>query len=108
MELMMLGVCGPASKRPIMLLDPVYTNYLEFAKRLAIDVITTSRNINVDGSFASINIKEIESNIKQYKPKALVVIPYDNPTGQFLNQDILISLARICIILSISSFRPIS
>ncbi len=112
MELMMLGVCGPASKRPIMLLDPVYTNYLEFAKRLAIDVITTARNINEDGSFASINIKEIESKIKQYKPKALVVIPYDNPTGQFLNQDILIELARVCIqngiwLVSDEAYRPL-
>ena len=112
MELMMLGVCGPASKRPIMLLDPVYTNYLEFAKRLAIDVITTTRNINEDGSFASINIEEIESKIKQYKPKALVVIPYDNPTGQFLNQDILIELARICIqngiwLVSDEAYRPL-
>ena len=111
MELMMLGVCGPASTKPIMLLDPVYTNYIEFAKRLAIGVITTVRNINKDGSFASINIEEIESNIKQYKPKALVVIPYDNPTGQFLNQDILIELARICIqhniwLVSDEAYRP--
>ena len=112
MELMMLGVCGPACKKPIMLLDPVYTNYLEFAKRLAIEVVTTARKINNDGSFASINIREIESNIKQYKPKALVVIPYDNPTGQFINQEILIELARICIqnniwLVSDEAYRPL-
>ena len=34
--------------------------------------------------------KKLNLILKQYKPKALVVIPYDNPTGQFLNQDILI------------------
>jgi aspartate aminotransferase len=28
MEIMMLGVCGPSSKRPLMLLDPAYTNYI--------------------------------------------------------------------------------
>ncbi len=112
MELMMLGVCGPASKKPIMLLDPVYTNYLEFAKRLSIEVCTTARNINEDGSFASINIKEIESKFKLHKPKALVVIPYDNPTGQFLTQNILIELARICIqnniwLVSDEAYRPL-
>ena len=32
MEIMMLGVCGPGSVRPIMLLDPSYTNYLQFSK----------------------------------------------------------------------------
>tara|TARA_B100000029_G_scaffold343106_1_gene335500 strand:+ start:118 stop:1407 length:1290 start_codon:yes stop_codon:yes gene_type:complete len=112
MELMMLGVCGPASRKPIMFLDPVYTNYLEFTKRLAIEVVTTARKINDDGSFALINIKEIEYNIKHKKPKALVVIPYDNPTGQFLNQDILIELARICIqngiwLVSDEAYRPL-
>ena len=112
MELMMLGVCGPASKNPIMLLDPVYTNYLEFAKRLAIKVITTSRNINDDGSFASINIKNIEFNIKKHKPNGLVVIPYDNPTGQFLTQNTLNELARICVksgiwLISDEAYRPL-
>ena len=56
MELMMLGVCGPGSSDSIMLLDPAYTNYLEFARRLAIDVVTAPRVINDDGSFASLNI----------------------------------------------------
>ena len=112
MELMMLGVCGPASKNPIMLLDPVYTNYLEFAKRLAIKVITTSRNINDDGSFASINIKNIEFNIKKHKPNGLVVIPYDNPTGQFLTQNTLNELAKICVksgiwLISDEAYRPL-
>ena len=30
MEIMMLGVCGTSEKKPIVLLDPAYTNYLEF------------------------------------------------------------------------------
>ena len=112
MELMMLGVCGPASKNPIMLLDPVYTNYLEFAKRLAIKVITTARNINDDGSFASINIKNIKLNIKKHKPNGLVVIPYDNPTGQFLTQNTLNELAKICVksgiwLISDEAYRPL-
>ena len=36
MELMLLGVCGPSAKQPLMLLDPAYTNYIEFGKRLSI------------------------------------------------------------------------
>ena len=36
MELMLLGVCGPASKIPILFLDPTYTNYKDFANRLSI------------------------------------------------------------------------
>ena len=39
MEIMMLGVMWPWFNRPIMLLDPSYTNYLEFAKDLNIPVI---------------------------------------------------------------------
>lgn len=112
MELMMLGVCGPASNSPIMLLDPAYTNYLEFAKRLAINVITVSRSINNDGSFVSIDLNKIESKIKQHKPKAILVIPYDNPTGQFLTQKTLNRLAKICIkygiwLVSDEAYRPL-
>ena len=36
MELMLLGVCGPSSLNPILLIDPTYTNYIEFCKRLSI------------------------------------------------------------------------
>ena len=112
MELMMLGVCGPGSNDPIMLLDPAYTNYLEFAKRLAINVVTVPRVINDDGSFASLDMKKIESKINKYKPNALLVIPYDNPTGQFLTQETLIELAKICIkygmwLVSDEAYRPL-
>ena len=36
MELMLLGVCGPSSLNPILFIDPTYTNYIEFCKRLSI------------------------------------------------------------------------
>jgi aspartate/methionine/tyrosine aminotransferase len=32
MSLMVLGVCGPRSERPLMLLDPAYTNYVDLAR----------------------------------------------------------------------------
>ena len=112
MELMMIGVCGPASNSPIMLLDPAYTNYLEFAKRLAINVVSVSRSINNDGSFVSVDLNKIESKIKQHKPKAILVIPYDNPTGQFLTQETLNRVAKICIkygiwLVSDEAYRPL-
>ena len=57
-------------------------------------------------------MKEVESKIKKYKPNALLVIPYDNPTGQFLTQQTLIELAKICIkygiwLVSDEAYRPL-
>ena len=56
MEIMMLGVCGPGSVRPIMLLDPSYTNYLQFSKRLNIPVINTDRKLNESGKFDPLDL----------------------------------------------------
>jgi len=97
MEIMMLGVCGPNSERPFMLLDPAYTNYLEFGKRLTVPIITGQRTIHNDGSFQSLDYDNIESIIKKNNPNGLLVIPTDNPTGQFLSQDELIKLSKICV-----------
>ena len=111
MEIMMLGVCGPSSESPIMLLDPAYTNYLQFSKRLNIPVISTDRRIDDNGIFTPLDIEKISEHIKLHKPRALVVIPYDNPTGQFLNQEILNEIAKICIhsniwLVSDEAYRP--
>jgi len=97
MELMLLGVCGPSSKQPLMILDPVYTNYVEFVKRLSIPLITGQRTINSNGEFDPLDLSEIEVIIKNRNPGALLVIPADNPTGQFLNQSQLTALAKICV-----------
>ena len=97
MELMLLGVCGPNSKRPVMLLDPAYTNYLEFSKRFSIEVVTVNRNINQDGSFHKLNIDDIENCIKKYNPSAIVLIPFDNPTGQFVELETTISIAKLAV-----------
>ena len=35
--------------------------------------------------------------VKNHKPAALIIIPYDNPTGQFLNQNTINKIAEICI-----------
>jgi len=97
MEIMMLGVCGPSSEKPFMLLDPAYTNYLEFGKRLSIPIVTANRIILEDGSFDSLKLNEIEMIIQKENPSAMLVIPADNPTGQYLRQNQLIDLAKICV-----------
>ncbi len=97
MEIMLLGVCGTSRKKPIMLLDPAYTNYLEFSKRLSIPTVSVTRYIDKNGDFNTLNFEKIDSLIKSKKPNGLVVIPYDNPTGQFINQQDLIKLASICV-----------
>jgi len=97
MEIMLLGVCGTSEKKPIMLLDPAYTNYLEFSKRLSVPIVSLSRSINKIGNFNKLNFEAISNLVKSEKPNGLVVIPYDNPTGQFIDQTDLIKLATICV-----------
>ena len=111
MEIMLLGVCGPSSKRPILLLDPSYTNYLQFCKRLDIPVLSIDRKLREDGIFATLSLSKILDMIKKHNPAALVIIPYDNPTGQFLNQNIINKIAEICIenkvwLVSDEAYRP--
>ncbi|MBT4735368.1 MAG: aminotransferase class I/II-fold pyridoxal phosphate-dependent enzyme [Candidatus Marinimicrobia bacterium] len=97
MELMMLGVCGPSSDNPLMLLDPAYTNYIEFGKRLSIQIITSNRHISDDGMFDPLNFDYIDSMIQKQRPRGLLVIPNDNPTGQFLTQKELNMIGKICV-----------
>jgi len=97
MELMMLGVCGPSSEEPLMLLDPAYTNYIEFGKRLSISIITSNRHISDDGTFDSLDYDCIDSMIQKERPRGLLVIPNDNPTGQFLSQQALNTIGKICV-----------
>ena len=97
MELMLLGICGPSSKRPILFLDPTYTNYKEFAKRLSIPTVSSIRPINDDGTFSKLNLKDIESLIIEHDPAGILIIPYDNPTGQFLSYEIIKEIAKIVV-----------
>ena len=97
MELMMLGVCGPSSSQPLMLLDPAYTNYIEFGNRLSVKIKTINRKLLDEGRFNNINLEQIDNQIAQQNIGALVIIPSDNPTGQFLSQDTLVQIAKICV-----------
>lgn len=99
MELVIVGVCGaPGSgERPLLVIDPAYTNYKAMAVRLGRGVISIARTLKEDGTFTLPGINEIERVIESGNPGALLVIPYDNPTGQLYDRDMLISLAGLCV-----------
>ena len=97
MELMLLGVCGPSSKKPILFIDPTYTNYIEFSKRLSIPITIFSRMLQDDGSYSDININDISNIIDIDNPCGIVLIPGDNPTGQQISQELIIEIAKVCV-----------
>lgn len=99
MELLIMGVCGPAgtSESPLMMIDPAYTNYISFAERVGRKTVTVKRQLNEDGKFSLPELDKIEETIKAHKPGALLVIPYDNPTGQLYDKETFKSLAEICV-----------
>lgn len=99
MELLLIGLCGPAGtgEKPLMMIDPAYTNYISFAERVGRKTVTVKRHLNDDGKFTLPALDEIEEAIKANNPGALLVIPYDNPTGQFYDYETLKDLARLCV-----------
>lgn len=99
MELLLIGVCGPAGtgERPLMMIDPAYTNYISFAERVGRKTVTVKRHLGEDGKFTLPELDKIEETIKANNPGALLVIPYDNPTGQLYNHETLVELAKLCV-----------
>ncbi|SMP45667.1 pyridoxal phosphate-dependent aminotransferase [Anoxynatronum buryatiense] len=99
MELVILGVCGPAgtNEKPLMMIDPAYTNYISFAERVGRKTITVKRQMAEDGRFTLPELDKIEATIQANKPGALLVIPYDNPTGQLYDHETLVELAKLCV-----------
>ncbi|MCG8571764.1 MAG: aminotransferase class I/II-fold pyridoxal phosphate-dependent enzyme, partial [Spirochaetes bacterium] len=99
MELVIIGCCGPAgtNARPLMLIDAAYTNYNALASRVGRDTVSVSRTLGDDGRFSLPDMAKIEAVIQKHQPGALVVIPYDNPTGQFMTRDALKSLAQLVV-----------
>jgi aspartate aminotransferase len=99
MELVILGVCGPAgeNERPLMMIDPAYTNYISFAQRVGRKTVTIKRQMGEDGLFNLPEMSEIEAMIKEHNPGGLLVIPYDNPTGQLYDHETLKDLAELCV-----------
>ncbi len=99
MELLLLGVCGPAGtdEKPLLMIDPAYTNYISFAERIGRKTVTLKRHMNEEGKFSLPELDKIEEIIKENNPGALLVIPYDNPTGQFYDKETLTALAKLCV-----------
>jgi aspartate aminotransferase len=99
MELLIVGLCGPAggTERPLMLIDAAYTNYGAFAARTGRPTVSITRTLGEDGKFALPDLDEIDRVMARERPGALVVIPYDNPTGQFFEHETMVELARLCV-----------
>jgi len=99
MELLLIGVCGDAgtSDKPFLMIDPAYTNYISFAERVGRKTITVKRHLGDDGKFSLPELDKIEATIKEHNPGALLVIPYDNPTGQLYDYATLKELAKLCV-----------
>jgi len=99
MELVLLGVCGAAGTgdKPLMVIDPAYTNYISFAERIGRKIVTVTRDLDANGKFNLPELNKIEETIKAHNPGALLVIPYDNPTGQLYDYEMLKALAQLCV-----------
>src|SRR4030042_1257874 len=61
------------------------------------DTVSMTRTLGADGRFTLPSLEEIERLIRRHKPGALLVIPYDNPTGQLCSQEQLRELASLCV-----------
>ncbi len=99
MELVILGVCGAAGsgEKPLLLMDPAYSNYISFAQRTGRKVVSVARSLSDSGEFTLPEYDKIEALIQKEKPAAMVIIPYDNPTGQHYDYDSLKRLAELCV-----------
>ena len=96
MELVLLGV-SDANDRPIMLIDPAYTNYLAFASRTWRKTTSLQRRLQENGKFTLPKIEYMEQIIQEQQPSAIVVIPYDNPTWQLYTQQDIVDIAKLCV-----------
>jgi len=99
MQLVILGVSGEPGKKekPVLLIDATYTNYTSLAERLGRTTISTTRHLSEEGKFTLPDLAEIEQKIIEKRPGALIVIPYDNPTGHFYTHETMVNLAKLCV-----------
>ena len=97
MELMLLGVSGTSNGEPILVIDPLYTNYVEFAKRLSVPIVSLERILNADGSFGDLDTNKIRRKINEDSPNGILIIPADNPTGLKMSQNSINEIAKLCV-----------
>lgn len=96
MELCFLGVAD-SRDRPVLLIEPVYANYPAMAQRTVRSTVAVKRRLQGNGQFSLPDFKQIEVKAEKSRAAAMVVIPYDNPTGQFYDQETMVKLAKICV-----------
>ena len=99
MELVIVGTCGPAGskEKPLFLIDAAYTNYKAMAERTGRATVSVQRILQDNGKFTLPDLSRIEEVIERHKPGAMVVIPYDNPTGHFYDCKTMVALGRLCV-----------
>lgn len=99
MELVIVGTCGPAGskKKPVLLIDAAYTNYMAMAERVGRPVVSVARHLDDQGKFALPDLAEIDKTMRTHQPGAMIVIPYDNPTGHFIDHKTMVELAKLCV-----------
>src|SRR5690606_29629342 len=76
---------------------PSYTNYRDLAKRLAVKAVSARRTLAAGRPFAAPDVETLEAVVRAERPRALVVLPADNPTGQLVSQETLRDYARVCV-----------
>lgn len=115
MELVLLGVAGPAGskQKPLLAIDPTYSNYSSLAERIGRPMTTLIRHLDENGKFQLPKTSLIEKKIEELNPSALLIIPYDNPSGQFLDQKTIDDLARLAVkhnlwLISDEAYRELS
>lgn len=99
MELAIVACCGPAgsSEAPLLLIEPAYTNYGSFAARLGRRTVSTRRKLDASGTFELPSMEAMARLIREHRPSVMVVIPFDNPTGQLYSAEQMSQLAQLSV-----------
>jgi aspartate aminotransferase len=82
---------------PLLLIDAAYTNYKTLSQRLGRTTCSIQRKLGDDGKFSLPSTAEIEKVIETNKPNSILVIPFDNPTGQYYNKAAMVELAKLAV-----------
>jgi aspartate aminotransferase len=67
------------------------------ARQHGINTVSVKRTLDKDGVFSLPTREKIEAVIEETKPTAMVVIPYDNPTGQYFSQEQMDELGELAV-----------
>ena len=72
MSLMVLGVCGPRADRPLLLLDPAYTNYVDMARRAGVPTVSLPRSLGDDGAFSPPDLDQLRQHVEDSEVIVLI------------------------------------